>query len=725
MHKQEGRVHSTKCRGRPGQAVEAERNLCILMPKRKATMQRLLRLEKLRHKVSYASGRRKIAALAELVRTLAPYDSNEAQTLAEETVQHARDLLNKSDADGVKKREYKLLMAQALAAFAESRKLTGIPTDEPAELLEAVQLFEECNAPEELCRALEELGQHHRQFGRLHEAMQAIERALHIADLLKQNSIRLRLLCARATIDIRQGNANDARQFQDEAHNLLTDCKGDAELAYAHMALAEPYYMARNYNVAVTHYRVAQQHAAAIDDRRTQAVVCWQMGFSHLFLGELDDQIEVLLAGLEQAQLGGFAWVEAGYCVELGSRSLYYGDFNNLTEFLQRAESIYLQLGDMHSLAVVYGDLGITCLEFNEIERGHEALRNSVRILFELEPLPKNIVTLTNMLTAECWTEDDYHRLHDYLVRALEFKHKFTRTGYHAQTCISISIVCKQLRLHKEAIEAAQTALEVARKLDLRYLIVNALHMKSELLHDEGRHIEALELMNEAEQICTRFKLEGHLITHYELLMEIHKSMGEYKSALDCADEIKQITEARHSRRNNDIVARKINQREFERLRRERDTAQSELDQSREAHKTLEQQLQSANAKLERLQLLIPGMASRLRGMHSLPASELLNNVKSISIEIDDVMATVDSENSSVDIEQVEHDFLHSLSERYPALSETERKVCALIKRGTVSKDICRVMNVSPRTVETYRYRIRRKLDLESGSDLGKFLREL
>ncbi len=688
-------------------------------------MQRLERLEKLRHKVSYASGRRKIAALAELVYTLAPYDSREAQALADETKQHARELLNKTDTGSAKIREYKLLLAQALAAYAESRKLTGVPTGEPAELLEAVHLFEECNAPRELCLALEELGQHHRQFGRLTESMQAIERAHHLSELLKQQPTRLRLLCARATINIRQGNTDDAQQYQDEALDLLSECKSDAELAYAHMALAEPHYVARNYKEAIKHYRISQQHAAAIDDRRTQAVVCWQMGFSHLFLGELDEQIEVLLAGLEQSRLGGFAWVEAGYCVELGSRSLYYGDFNNLTEFLQRAESIYLQLGDMHSLAVVYGDLGITCLEFNEIEKGHEALRKSVHIMLKLEPLPKNIVTLTNMLTAECWTEDDYRRLHEYLVRALEFKHKFTRTGYHAQTCLSIAIVCKQLRMYKEAIEAAETALEVARNLQLRYLIVNALHMKAELLHDEGRHSEALGLMNEAEQICISFKLEGHLKTHYELLMEIHKAMGAYKSALDCAAELKQLTEARYSRRNNDIVARKINQREFERLRRERDTAQSALDTSLKAHKNAELQLQSANTKLERLQLLIPSWASRLRGMHSLAPPDLLNSVKSISIEIDDVMAAVDSNNTAADIDQVEHDFLHSLSERFPALSETERKVCALIRRGTVSKDICRIMNVSPRTVETYRYRIRRKLELEGGSDLAKMLSEL
>ena len=700
----------------------AVRNLCILAAKRNVTMQRLQRLQKLRRKISYASGRRKIAAMADLVRALAPFDSNAARALAEDTVRQARQLLNKYDSDSPNHGDYKLLLAQALAAHAESGKLTGIPTDEPADLLEAVQLFEECNAPTELCLALEELGQQHRQFGRLQESMQAIQRALHLAEVLNQNAVRLRLLCAQATINIRQGSSAEVHQVQQEALNLLTDCRDDSELAYAHMALAEPHYMARNYKEAIKHYRISQKHAAAIDDRRTQAVVCWQMGFSHLFLGELDEQIEVLLAGLEQAKLGGFAWVEAGYCVELGSRSLYYGDFNNLTEFLQRAETIYLQLGDMHSLSVVYGDLGITCLEFNEIEKGHEAMRNSVRILLELEPLPKNIVTLTNMLTAECWSEDDYRRLHGYLTHALEFKHKFTRTGYHAQTCISIAIVCKQLGRYEEAIESARMALEVARTLQLRYLVVNSLHMQAELLHDGGKNEEALVLLQEAEVICTEFKLQGHLIDHYELLMEIHTAMGEFKTALDCAGELKQLAEARYSRRNNDIVARKINQREFERLRRERDTALSALDENREARRSVGLQLQSTTAVLERLQLVIPGWSARLRGLHSLSHSDVMDNVRSLSIEIDDVMASVESDGRTVDIDHAEQEFLRSLATRYPALSETERKVCALIKRGTVSKDICRIMNVSPRTVETYRYRIRRKLDLDGASDLGEFL---
>lgn len=54
-------------------------------------------------------------------------------------------------------------------------------------------------------------------------------------------------------------------------------------------------------------------------------------------------------------------------------------------------------------------------------------------------------------------------------------------------------------------------------------------------------------------------------------------------------------------------------------------------------------------------------------------------------------------------------------------LSAREREVIKLIAHGYSSKEIGRIMNISPRTVETYRKRLSEKLDLHTLADVVRY----
>ena len=71
---------------------------------------------------------------------------------------------------------------------------------------------------------------------------------------------------------------------------------------------------------------------------------------------------------------------------------------------------------------------------------------------------------------------------------------------------------------------------------------------------------------------------------------------------------------------------------------------------------------------------------------------------------------------------QVHTGFYSTLRENFPELSESELKVCALLRLKMSSKDIARVMNVQPPSVDIYRHRIRKKLDLTGDDNLSSFL---
>jgi DNA-binding CsgD family transcriptional regulator len=65
------------------------------------------------------------------------------------------------------------------------------------------------------------------------------------------------------------------------------------------------------------------------------------------------------------------------------------------------------------------------------------------------------------------------------------------------------------------------------------------------------------------------------------------------------------------------------------------------------------------------------------------------------------------------------------LADRYPELTPTELKVCALLKNGLSTKECATVLAIEPRSIEKYRQRIRRKLQLATSVNLTLYLTAL
>ena len=70
----------------------------------------------------------------------------------------------------------------------------------------------------------------------------------------------------------------------------------------------------------------------------------------------------------------------------------------------------------------------------------------------------------------------------------------------------------------------------------------------------------------------------------------------------------------------------------------------------------------------------------------------------------------------------VHHDFIKKLSEQYPKLSGTELKVCALMHINLSNKEIADLLCISSRTIESHRYRIRKKMGLSGDINLAGYL---
>ena len=75
--------------------------------------------------------------------------------------------------------------------------------------------------------------------------------------------------------------------------------------------------------------------------------------------------------------------------------------------------------------------------------------------------------------------------------------------------------------------------------------------------------------------------------------------------------------------------------------------------------------------------------------------------------------------------EVLHRDFNMHLKEAYPNLTESERKLANLLRQGFSSKYIASLMNITPKSVEISRYRLRTKLGLSRSDNLVQFIKSL
>lgn len=74
------------------------------------------------------------------------------------------------------------------------------------------------------------------------------------------------------------------------------------------------------------------------------------------------------------------------------------------------------------------------------------------------------------------------------------------------------------------------------------------------------------------------------------------------------------------------------------------------------------------------------------------------------------------------DFEKVYPNFNDSLYKIIPNITAHELKLCSLIRMNLTAKEISRIMHITPASVNKARYRLRKKIELESKENLDLFL---
>ena len=158
------------------------------------------------------------------------------------------------------------------------------------------------------------------------------------------------------------------------------------------------------------------------------------------------------------------------------------------------------------------------------------------------------------------------------------------------------------------------------------------------------------------------------------------------------------------------------------------------------ALKELENKQQLMNYKNERLEQDINNKNRELAisTMSLIKKNEFLNNIKNELKTTKDgnlsfVVKLIDKNLNNTDdwklfeeaFNNADKDFLKKMKEVHPKLTSNDLRLCAYLRLNLSSKEIAPLLNISHKSVEVKRYRLRKKMGLAHESSLTNYILEV
>jgi len=120
------------------------------------------------------------------------------------------------------------------------------------------------------------------------------------------------------------------------------------------------------------------------------------------------------------------------------------------------------------------------------------------------------------------------------------------------------------------------------------------------------------------------------------------------------------------------------------------------------------------------------GLSDALKNFNYLDKEDAVNKIKSLIKSFESkLIINQDIDNFYSDVEHLHDDFFFRLKEKFPNLTDNDLKIAAQLRLKLSSKEISSLNNISVKSVEISRYRLRKKLNLGPNDILADYLNQV
>jgi tetratricopeptide (TPR) repeat protein len=473
---------------------------------------------------------------------------------------------------------------------------------------------------------------------------------------------------------------------------------------------------------AVLQLRKAARELEELDDRETAQETALELAGALLASGDRNGALQQQQAVLRNAQELGDHNGTASALEAIGGLYGSTGDQRRALESYLAALELRESIGDSDPIALAYSNVGVVYGQLGEYRRALEFFTTAL----DAAKRGGNRLLEVRMLV-NCGRA---HYSLDELEPALENAFKalaiYSDLGERDSIPAVLSDIGSIYERSGELTSALNYHLKALEELDgmdpdslqvREFLSVANLYNRAGLYSDAlGIATQAIELARELGERSLEYQLHQALATACEALREPARALEHFKSYTAIRDEV-QGAEMRRA------IAELQMRFDVERNAREKEIYRLKSEQLEREMEHRARELTAMAANLIQKNELLERLTEQIKQLSRTPAEDVRRQTRSLLNQISDNRHT---DQAWKDFEQqlalLHGDFVGRLSNRFPMLAPTEIKICSLLKLGLSTKQIAELMGTVDRTVENHRYRIKRKIDPDTPTNLVTFL---
>lgn len=527
------------------------------------------------------------------------------------------------------------------------------------------------------------------------EALFHAREALKYAELANDKLLLARSLCNVGACESILANYDKAQELLAQSLSLYCELgskSGEANALYETCIV----YAHKGDNrgaidVCTESFRIYEE----LGDEREMMKLLNALGVLYGEIGNYTRALDFFLRGLALGHRLNYTDAIGSTCNNVGNLYFWMRDFDQALKYYEMGLDYRQTVGDKVGVAQSMGNISGIYIERGELDAALEQLRRTARSFQDLGNRYMYGQTLGN-IGLVYQKRGDLNTALAYYFRSLQVYDSLKKAAQYGVVLKDIGTVYYLLGNYSESVSFLIDALEFLYKTGDRkteFETHQVLSSACEALGDLPKAYEHLKkfsaLRNEVESAETQ-----KTMTVMQLRFEVEKAETERELARK---------EAEIARRESEIF----------KLHSEQLAMQMEV-KNRELT-TLALYLSQKNELLVRLKKKMRQLERGEEDRRTLVREAVLQIDESISAQ--ENWARFEQQ-----FQQVHQSFLRRLSELHPALSPTELKVCSLIKINLSTKEMAQMLCQSTRSIESYRYRIRKKLNLEQEVNLTLYL---
>jgi tetratricopeptide (TPR) repeat protein/DNA-binding CsgD family transcriptional regulator len=424
----------------------------------------------------------------------------------------------------------------------------------------------------------------------------------------------------------------------------------------------------KQYTKAIEYYRKAFQKQYVLKDRRGMGQTLSSIGTCYFSQGNIDSSLYYHNASLDTFKRGKMDSGIAQSLNNIGDILLIQKKYNNALTYYQEALDIRLKSDERYGLAISYNNLAKVYSEQNQWS-----------------------IAQINFMKAQRLSEE-------------------INSPY----------------LLSEVFQAR--ALMYERKGDFKnaYRDINNFHLLRDSLYDN----EKSKAISELQQRYNSEKAENELLakTNQIQLLEKEEKSTRYLYYTIVIVLLSLLFAAWQFYRTKKIaLENKLLQSERDRLFHESEAVRTQANLEREVteKQKISKELDLKKQDLIQMALYISQQNDFLENLNKNISVSKAKNHSTLALEKElEQKISLDKQREmfKLNINLINEEFYNRLQFKFPRLTDGEKKLCAMLRLNLSSKEIASIQNITSKSVDMSRYRLRKKLDVPVDIELSDFL---